>query len=128
MTVDSHEARRKRGLTIRLKLTIWTGLFFALAGALLIGVNYFMVHDSMTVAPGKVRTLIAERHGLDESDFEGPSFSGQPGQCLLRRSGSSTRMAASPAACSKKPSVNSVTKPFTSCGPSRSSRSPSSPC
>jgi signal transduction histidine kinase len=70
------KARHKRGLTIRLKLTIWTGLFFALAGALLIGVNYFMVHDSMTLAPGKVRTLIAERHGLNESDLQPPSISG----------------------------------------------------
>ncbi len=73
------QARRKRGLTIRLKLTIWTGLFFALAGALLIGVNYFMVHDSMTVAPGKVRDLIAERHGLTESDLSRPAIGGRPG-------------------------------------------------
>ncbi len=73
------EARRRRGLTIRLKLTIWTGLFFALAGALLIGVNYFMVHDSMTVAPGKVRELIAERHGLDDSAFDDPVLGAKPG-------------------------------------------------
>jgi signal transduction histidine kinase len=69
------EARRKRGLTIRLKLTIWTGLFFLLAGALLIGINYFMMHDSMTLAPGKVRALIAERHGLNEADLEPPTVS-----------------------------------------------------
>jgi signal transduction histidine kinase len=72
-------ARRKRGLTIRLKLTLWTGGFFLLAGILLICVNYFMVHDSMTVAPGKVRDLIAERHNLDESEFEEPPLAAGPG-------------------------------------------------
>jgi signal transduction histidine kinase len=74
------EARRKRGLTIRLKLTLWVGMFFLVAGALLIAVNYFMVHDSMTLAPGKVRSLIAQRHGLNESDLLPPSPGDRPGQ------------------------------------------------
>jgi len=76
------QARRRRGLTIRVKLTLWCGGFFLLAGALLIALNYFMVHDSMTVAPGKIQALILGRHGVEPEDLEPltPQRIGQPPQ------------------------------------------------
>jgi len=45
------ERRGRRGLTIRLKLTLWYGCLFLLAGVLLIAINYFMVRNSLSVAP-----------------------------------------------------------------------------
>jgi signal transduction histidine kinase len=73
------EARRRRGLTIRLKLTLWCGCLFLLAGALLIGINYFLVRDNLTLAPGKAREVIAERYHIRPSDLEPGSIPGQPG-------------------------------------------------
>ena len=54
----------RRGLTIRLKLTLWYGALFLLAGVLLIAVNFFMVRDSLTPAPEKARAAVAERFGI----------------------------------------------------------------
>jgi signal transduction histidine kinase len=76
---EAAESRRKRGLTIRLKLTLWCGGLFLLAGALLIAVNYFMVRDSLTLAPGKAREVIAERYHIRPTDLEPGSLPGQPG-------------------------------------------------
>jgi signal transduction histidine kinase len=77
--------RRRRGLTIRVKLTLWCGGFFLLAGALLIGINYFMVHNSMTVAPGKIHALILGRHDLrdDNPIPSGPPTGGQAPQIQM---------------------------------------------
>lgn len=57
-------ARRRRGLTIRLKLTLWYGVLFLLAGVLLIAVNFFMVRNSLDVAPEKARAVVAEQFGI----------------------------------------------------------------
>ena len=72
-------SRRRRGLTIRLKLTLWCGILFLIAGALVVVLNYFLVKDSMTVAPGKARAVIAERYGLRPSDLEPGVLPGMPG-------------------------------------------------
>jgi signal transduction histidine kinase len=61
---------KARGLTIRLKLTLWYGTLFLLAGVLLIAINYFMVRDSLAVAPEKARAAVAERFGLDPAVLE----------------------------------------------------------
>jgi signal transduction histidine kinase len=61
---------KRRGLTIRLKLTLWYGTLFLLAGVLLIAVNYYMVRDSLAVAPEKARAEVAERFGLDPEALE----------------------------------------------------------
>lgn len=55
---------RRRGLTIRLKLTLWYGGLFLAAGVLLIAINYFMVRDSLAVAPEKARAAVAEQFGI----------------------------------------------------------------
>ena len=70
----------RRGLTIRAKLTLWCGLFFIVAGALLVGINYYMVHDQLTASPEKVHDLIFQRHNLDESEVPppGPTGGSQP--------------------------------------------------
>jgi len=57
-------------LTIRLKLTLWYGLVFALAGIVLIAANYLMVRNSLSVAPEKARAAVAEQFGLDPEDLE----------------------------------------------------------
>lgn len=75
---------KRRGLTIRLKLTLWYGTLFLLAGVLLIAVNYYMVRDSLAVAPEKARAAVAERYGLDPEDLEPhpdfhmPGYGGEP--------------------------------------------------
>ncbi len=77
------EPRRRRGLTIRLKLTLWYGGLFLLAGVLLIAVNYFMVRDSLNIAPEKARAAVAERFGIPPNalEFGGP---GRPGSDFER--------------------------------------------
>jgi signal transduction histidine kinase len=62
--------RARRGLTIRLKLTLWYGGLFLLAGVLLIAVNFFLVRDSLTPAPEKARAIIAERYGIPQDLLE----------------------------------------------------------
>ncbi len=52
---------------------------------LLIAINFFMVRDSLSVAPSKARAEVAEQFGIDpellemEHDFGGPGFPGGPG-------------------------------------------------
>ena len=70
VATPAHKPRRNRGLTIRLKLTLWYGSLFLLAGVLLIAINYFLVRDSLAVAPEKARAVVAERYGLDPEDLE----------------------------------------------------------
>jgi signal transduction histidine kinase len=52
------------GLTIRLKLTLWYGCLFLLAGILLIVINFLMVRNNLDVAPEKARTAVAEQFGI----------------------------------------------------------------
>jgi signal transduction histidine kinase len=61
---------RKPSLTIRLKLTLWYGLVFVLAGVVLIAANYFMVRNSLSVAPEKARAAVAQQFGLDPQELE----------------------------------------------------------
>ena len=71
----------RKGLTIRLKLTLWYGGLFLLAGVLLITVNFLMVRDSLTPAPEKARAAVAERFGIppEKLEFVGP-LGGPPGE------------------------------------------------
>ncbi len=64
------EPRRERGLTIRLKLTLWYGSLFLLAGVLLITVSYLMVRDSLVPAPNKAREYVEELFGLEPGILE----------------------------------------------------------
>jgi len=73
-------ARRGRGLTIRLKLTLWYGSLFLLAGVLLITVNFLLVRDSLNPAPSKARAAVAESFGLDPEDLEPPEEGEPPGE------------------------------------------------
>ncbi len=81
MSFDVPETKpTRRGLTIRLKLTLWYGGLFLLAGVLLIAVNFFLVRDSLTPAPEKARAIIAERYGIPQELLEygeGPGPHGQ---------------------------------------------------
>ncbi len=62
--------RAKRGLTIRLKLTLWYGCLFFLAGVVLIATNYFMVRNSLAIAPEKARAAVAEQFGIPPGALE----------------------------------------------------------
>jgi hypothetical protein len=72
----SVEERHRRSPTIRLKLTLWYGGLFLLAGVLLIAINFFMVRDSLTPAPEKARAAVAERFGIPPEALE---FESMPG-------------------------------------------------
>lgn len=67
---DSLTSRRERGLTVRLKLTLWYGSLFFLAGVLLITVNFLMVRDSLVPAQDKVRAYVEELFGLESGILE----------------------------------------------------------
>ena len=70
----------RRGLTIRLKLTLWYGGLFVLAGVVLIAINFFMVRDSLTPAPEKARAAVAERFGIPPEALEFGRLPGIPGE------------------------------------------------
>ncbi|MCL5736939.1 MAG: HAMP domain-containing protein [Actinobacteria bacterium] len=82
--VDATQNRSgRRGLTIRLKLTLWYGGLFLLAGILLITINFLMVRDSLNPAPEKARAAVAERFGIppEALEFGGPfGPAGVPGE------------------------------------------------
>ncbi len=63
---------RARGLTIRLKLTLWYGSLFFLAGVLLIAINFLMVRDSLVPAPDKARAAVEKAFGLQPGALEPP--------------------------------------------------------
>ena len=62
--------RGQRSLTIRLKLTLWYGALFFLAGVLLITVNFFMVRSSLTSVPEEARRVVAQRLNIPEEMLE----------------------------------------------------------
>jgi signal transduction histidine kinase len=71
----------KRGLTIRLKLTLWYGFVFILGGVILIAANYYMVRNSLNIAPEKARAAVAQKYGLDPGALEFGHLPGfNPGQ------------------------------------------------
>ena len=74
------QSRSRRGPTIRLKLTLWYGGAFLLAGILLIALNFLLVRDSLTPAPEKARAAVAERFGIPPGVLEFGSLPGLPGQ------------------------------------------------
>jgi signal transduction histidine kinase len=77
---ESAQPARRRGFTIRLKLTLWCGGLFLLAGIALISINYFMVRDSLVVAPERARAAIAARYNIDPQLLEpGHFIQVQPG-------------------------------------------------
>jgi signal transduction histidine kinase len=60
----------KRGITIRLKLTLWYGCLFFLAGVVLIATNYYMVRNSLAIAPEKARAAVAREFGIPPGALE----------------------------------------------------------
>jgi signal transduction histidine kinase len=81
----SAEDRNRRGVTIRLKLTLWYGLVFILCGVILIASNYYMVRNSLSIAPEKARAAVAQKYGLDPGALEFGHFPGaNPGQPMDR--------------------------------------------
>jgi signal transduction histidine kinase len=76
--------RRPKGLTIRLKLTLWYGGLFLLAGVLLIAINFFMVRGSLTPAPEKARAAVAEQFGIPPESLEFTRGPG-PGSAQIER-------------------------------------------
>ena len=57
--------RTRRGLTIRLRLTLLLGAVFIVAGSVLLGMTYLLVRHSVTSNPGAVRAALAHRLGVD---------------------------------------------------------------
>ncbi len=78
------ESGERRGLTIRLKLTLWYGCVFLLAGVVLIAVNYFMVRDSLSIAPEKARAAVAKRFDIPPASLEFLGPPGGPGEQMQR--------------------------------------------
>jgi signal transduction histidine kinase len=56
--------------TIRLKLTLWYGGMFLLAGALLLTLTYVLVQQGFEPAPQKVREVVAERLNIPLKQIE----------------------------------------------------------
>lgn len=55
--------------TIRLRLTLWYGGFFLLAGALLIGLNFVVVNQSFHASRDDFRASLAERLGVSPDEL-----------------------------------------------------------
>lgn len=68
--MKSETPKGRRSLTIRLKLTLWYGGLFFLAGVLLIAINYLMVRNDLSVAPEKARAAVAEQFGIPKQALE----------------------------------------------------------
>ena len=64
--------KTRHGLTIRLKLTLWYGSLFLIAGVLLIAINFLLVRDSLAPAPDKVRAVVEETFGLRPGTLDPP--------------------------------------------------------
>jgi signal transduction histidine kinase len=75
----SRDPKYERGLTIRIKLTLWYGSLFLLAGVLLIAINFVLVRDSLAPAHGKAREYVEELYGLPEGMLEPPGDDERPG-------------------------------------------------
>jgi len=56
--------------TIRLKLTLWYGLMFLLAGGLLLTLTYFVVREGFQPSQKSVREAVAERLGISADQLE----------------------------------------------------------
>jgi signal transduction histidine kinase len=56
--------------TIRLKLTLWYGGMFLLAGALLVTLTYFLVREGFEPSQHSVRQIVAERLGIPPDQLE----------------------------------------------------------
>ena len=83
--MSARESRARRGITIRLKLTLWYGFLFILGGVILIAANYYMVRNSLNIAPEKAREAVAKQFGLDPRSLEFGHFPGfDPGQPMDR--------------------------------------------
>jgi signal transduction histidine kinase len=73
--------RGKRSVTIRLKLTLWYGFLFLLGGIVLITANYFMVRNSLNIAPEKARAAVEQQFGLPAGTLSFPHIPGlDPGR------------------------------------------------
>jgi signal transduction histidine kinase len=55
----------RRGLTIRLRLTLLIGAVLILAGSILLGVTYLLVRHSLDTNPAQVRAEVARRLGVE---------------------------------------------------------------
>jgi signal transduction histidine kinase len=68
--------------TIRLKLTLWYGAMFLLAGALLVTLTYVLVSEGFEPSRQDVRAAVAERLGISPDQLEprapGPPMGGMP--------------------------------------------------
>jgi signal transduction histidine kinase len=71
--------KRERGLTIRLKLTLWYGSLFFLAGVLLIAVDFALVRGSLEPARAKAREYVEQEYDLEPGDLEPGDQRGDPG-------------------------------------------------
>jgi len=77
---NTQDERHPGGLTIRLKLTLWYGGLFLLAGVLLIAMNFLLVRGSLTPAPEKARAVVAARFGIPPEVLEFGTMIGPHGQ------------------------------------------------
>jgi signal transduction histidine kinase len=56
--------------SIRLRLTLWYGGLFLLAGILLLTLNYFLVRNNITPSAEQTRAVVAQRLGIPEEMLE----------------------------------------------------------
>lgn len=66
--------------TIRLRLTLWYGGFFLLAGALLVTLNFVLVSRSLTESRADLAPRVAERLGVSEGDLQLRALPPRPGR------------------------------------------------
>ena len=77
--IDQLQSRHDRGPTIRLKLTLWYGSLFLIAGVLLIAINFLLVRDSLVPAPGNAREYVEQLYGLEPGILEQTDRRSAPG-------------------------------------------------
>ena len=66
--------------TIRLRLTLWYGGFFLLAGALLVTLNFVLVSRNLPESRADLAPRIAERLGITEGDLQLRALPPRPGR------------------------------------------------
>jgi signal transduction histidine kinase len=60
----------RRGLTIRLRLTVLIGAVLIAAGSILLGLTYLLVRHSLDTNPAQVRAEVARRFGVEPNELQ----------------------------------------------------------
>ena len=68
MEPNRSASRRTAHLDARWRLTLWFTVLFAMTGAVLLGLNYFLVDRSLRQNPDEIRVAVAQRLGIPPQD------------------------------------------------------------